>query len=129
MKKLNWWNISLWIAQVLLAFLFIQTGATKLFAPAALPYPWIKDNPNLVSVTGIVDLLGGIGLVLPALFKIRPKLTVYAAYGIIALMISAIVFHFSRGEGAVTGFNVVVLLFALFIAWGRQTKAPISPRN
>ena len=119
-------NIILWIAQVLLAIVFIGAGCMKIIKPEALPFPWIKDNASLVLIAGIVDLLAGIGIVFPALLHIQPKLTIYAAYGIVVLMIVASIFHISRAEGNDIGFNIFMALLALFIAWGRQTKAPIS---
>jgi uncharacterized membrane protein YphA (DoxX/SURF4 family) len=125
MKNSKWWNIGLWIVQLLLAFVFIQSGIMKLFNADALPWPWIKENPNLAKATGVLDLLAGLGLVLPALLRIQPKLTVYAAYGTILLMLSACVFHISRGEGSQIGFNIFVALAASFIAWGRTKKASI----
>jgi uncharacterized membrane protein YphA (DoxX/SURF4 family) len=128
-KNSNLWNTSLWIAQGLLTLTFIWAGAMKLFKPADLPWQWIKENPNLVKATAILDLLAGIGLVLPALLRIQPKLTIYASYGIIALMIGASSFHISRGETSQIGFNIFVALNAVFIAWGRQKKAPITPKN
>lgn len=126
MKNSKWWNVALWIVQVLLAVVFVQSGVMKIFNPADLPWPWIKENPDLARATGILDLLGGIGLVLPALLRIQPKLLVYAAYGILALMISAGIFHISRGEASQIGFNIIVALIAIFITWGRQKKAPIA---
>ncbi len=128
-KNSKWWNTFLWLAQVLLAITFIWAGAMKLFKPADLPWQWIKENPNLVKVTGIIDLLAGVGLVLPALLRIQPTLTIYASYGIITLMIGASMFHIVRGETAQIGFNVFVALTAVFIAWGRQKKAPITLKN
>ncbi len=128
-KNSKWWNTLLWLAQVLLAITFIWAGAMKLFKPADLPWQWIKENPNLVKVTGIIDLLAGVGLVLPALLRIQPTLTIYASYGIITLMIGASMFHIVRGETAQIGFNVFVALTAVFIAWGRQKKAPITLKN
>lgn len=116
-------TVSLWIAQVLLAATFVWAGSMKLFKPDGLPFPWIKNNPGLVLLTGVVDLLGGIGILLPALLRIRPVLTVFAAYGIIALMAIAITFHVSRGEAKNIGFNIFVLSLAAFVAWGRQ-KGP-----
>jgi hypothetical protein len=113
-------NIALWSIQVLLAVTFIWSAYMKLFKPEELPYPWIKENPNLGKVTGLFDLLAGLGLVLPGLLNIQPKLTIYAAYGSIALMLSACIFHISRGEGSVIGFNIFILLAAVFIAWGRK---------
>lgn len=90
--------------------------------------PWALDNPGLLKFTGIVDLLGGIGIVLPAALRIQPKLTVFAAYGTIALMIAASVFHISRGEASLIGMNIFFLVLAGFIAWGRNKKAPIEAK-
>jgi hypothetical protein len=39
-------------------------------------------------------------------------------------MAGAIVFHFTRGEGANTPFNFVLAALALFVAWGRRSRAP-----
>ncbi len=131
MKKKNshFWNISLWIAQVLLAFTFIWAGAMKLFKSDDLPWQWIKENQNLVKATAILDLLAGIGLVLPALLRIQPKLTIYASYGTIALMIGGGIFHILRGETSQIVFNIFVAFTAVFIAWGRRKKAPITPKK
>ena len=121
-------NIGLWVAQALLALVFIGTGVFKLVTPIATlagMWPWAGEYPVLVRLTGILDLCGGIGIVLPALTRIRPRLTVLAALGCAALMAGAIVFHLSRGEGANTPFNVVMLVLALFVWWGRRAKTPI----
>lgn len=119
-------NVMLWVAQGLLATTFIWAGFMKIVKPEELPFAWVKDNGNLVLITGIVDLLGGLGIILPTLFRIQPKLTVFAAYGIVALMIIASIFHISRGEAKDIGFNIFMALIASFIAWGRQKKAPIK---
>ena len=122
-------TIALWIFQVLLAVTFIWAGGMKLFRPNELPWLWVKENPELVTISGIFDLLAGFGLTLPSLLRIQPKMTIYAAYGTIALMISAIIFHIIRGEENQIGFNIFILLSAIFIAWGRQKKAPIEPKK
>ncbi|MEQ9092398.1 MAG: DoxX family protein [Balneola sp.] len=126
--KSKWLSIALWVAQGLISLTLIWAGYTKLFQPieeTAKMLPWALDNPGLLKFTGIVDLLGGIGIVLPAALKIQPKLTVFAAYGTIALMIAASVFHISRGEASLIGMNIFFLVLAGFIAWGRSKKAPI----
>jgi len=122
-------NIILWITQGLLAVTFIWAAYMKIFKPEDLPFPWIKDNANLVLLTSIVDLSCGLGIVLPALFRIQPKLTIFSAYGIIVLMISASIFHILRGEAKDIGFNIFLAFLALFVAWGRQTKAPIRDKT
>lgn len=123
-------NRILWIAQVILATGLIWASSMKLIQPAgklAEMWPWTADHPHLVKLTGVLDLLAGIGLVFPALLRIWPKLTIYAAYGIIALMIAASMFHLARGEGAQIGVNAGFAGLAVFIVWGRLKKAPVSP--
>jgi uncharacterized membrane protein YphA (DoxX/SURF4 family) len=124
-KTSKWWNIALWIVQTLLATTFIWAGVMKLFKPNELPWEWVKDNATIVTLTGVVDLLAGIGLVLPSLLRIKPIWTIYAAYGTIALMIAASIFHISRGESSQIGFNIFVIIMAIFIVWGRQNKVTI----
>lgn len=124
-------NIGLWVVQVFLALIFMWAAYTKLFQSleeAAKMLPWAKDNPGLVKFSGFVELLAVLGLILPSALRIQPKLTVYAAYGIVVLMISAATFHISRGEASLIGMNVFFLLLAAFVAWGRSQRAPIFPK-
>jgi hypothetical protein len=118
--KSKWINVGLWVAQVFLAATLLWAGGMKLLNPSSLPWPWIKENPNLVMVTGVLNLLAGIGLVFPYLLKIKPKLTYYAALGTILLMLGASIFHISRGEASDIGFPLFVAALAAFIAWGRR---------
>lgn len=125
-------NAILWIAQVLLALTFMWAAFMKLFQSAdalAKMWSWTADNALLVKFTGIIDLAAGIGLVVPALLRIRPKLTIYAAYGTVILMAAAGAFHILRGEASQIGFNVFVAVLAGFIAWGRKKKAPIATKE
>ncbi len=101
----------------------------KLFQPKELPFPWVRENSGLILITGIIDLLAGIGIIFPTLLRIQPKLTIYTSYGIIMLMVAACLFHISRGEAKDIGFNVFMALLAVFIAWGRRTKAPITAED
>ncbi|MFC5625666.1 DoxX family protein [Algoriphagus winogradskyi] len=124
-------TIALWVAQGLISLTLIWAGFTKLFQPieqTAEMLPWALDNPGLLKFTGIIDLLGGIGIVLPAALRIQPKLTVFAAYGVIVLMIAASIFHISRGEASLIGMNIFFLALAVFVAWGRTKKAAITSK-
>jgi len=125
-------NIGLWIAQGIVALMLLWGGYAKLGIPKEeliQMIPWAAEKPSLLMFTGVIDVLGGLGLLLPALLKIKPKLTIYAAYGTAILMISALVFHISRNEYESIGMNVLILLLALFIAWGRSKKAPILAKS
>jgi len=126
-------RVGLWIVQALLGALFAATGLWKLLTPItqlAAMIPWAGQVSTSFLVTiAVVDLLGGIGIVLPSLVRIKPGLTVLAALGCALLQICAIVFHVSRGEVANTPFNFVLVGLSLFVAWGRQYKVPIAPRG
>jgi uncharacterized membrane protein YphA (DoxX/SURF4 family) len=124
-------NAVLWLVQLLLAAFFIYAGFSKLTVPIAqlsMAMPWTAEHPALVTFTGVVDLLGGIGVILPALTRIRPQLGVLAAAGLAALQLVAMVFHVSRGEAQMTPLNVVLLALILFALWGRAKAVPIAPR-
>ncbi len=117
-------HISLWAVQWLLAVLFVGGGLWKLLTPIpqlAAMIPWAGQvPPAFLQLTALVDLCGGLGLVLPALTRIKPSLVPLAALGCAALQVCAIVFHFSRGEAANTPFNFVLLPLSLFVFWGRR---------
>src|SRR5512140_1829778 len=95
-------RIGLWVVQSLLFLIFAGTGVWKLLTPIpqlAAMIPWAGQVPSafLYSIA-VIDLLGGIGVLLPSLTRIRPGLAVAAALGCAALQVSAVVFHVSRGE-------------------------------
>lgn len=126
-------HVSLWIVQALLGLLFIGTGLWKLFTPVpelAAKIPWAGQVPEaFLYATGVIDLCGGLGIVLPSLTRIKPGLAVLAALGCTALQVCAIVFHVSRGEAANTPFNFLLVALALFVFWGRQYRVPLPPRG
>jgi uncharacterized membrane protein YphA (DoxX/SURF4 family) len=125
-------HIALWIAQVLLAGMFIMSGFMKVSQPIdqlSQMLPWASQVPQaLVRFIGISELLGGIGLILPAMLGIKPHLTAWAALGLLAVMLFATIFHATRGEFSAIGMNLILALIALFIARGRFKKAPITAR-
>ncbi len=126
-------NMFLWMAQFLAAAVFISAGYMKFTAPIAdlaKMIPWTGQLPEkFVRFIGLVDLAGGLGLLLPALTRIHPRLTVLAALGCLLLQILATIFHISRGEVMVTPLNFVLLSLSLFVLWGRGTRVPIVPRG
>lgn len=126
------WRIGLWVAQVMLALVYLPAGATKLLAPiaeVAQQMPWAADvAPSFVRFIGAVDLAAGIGILLPAMLRIFPRLTVWAALGSVVLQLCAIMLHTTRGEYSVVPFNLVLIALAVLVAWGRTVKAPIEAR-
>ena len=126
-------HITLWIAQVLLAAMFLMSGFMKVAQPIdqlSKMLPWAAQVPEtLVRFIGVAEILGAVGLILPSLLRIQPKLTPIAAIGLGLVMLFAIAFHVSRGETPVIGMNFVLIAIAAFIAWGRFKKAPITPKS
>lgn len=122
-------SIVLWVIQVLLALLFIWAGGFKLVAPLeklAGPVPL----PGLfIRFIGVAELLGGIGLILPGLLRIRPGLTPLAAAGLVIIMIGAVVITLAGGSGVgMAVFPAVTGVLAGFVAYGRWRLAPIPPK-
>ena len=126
------WNIALWVVQVVLGGMFIMAGVLKTTTPIAelsMQMNWAADIPEaLVRFIGATQLLGGIGLILPSLLRVRPSLTIAAGWSLAFVMLLALLFHVVRGENAVIGTNMLLGVAAAFIAWGRTTRAPISAR-
>lgn len=118
----------LWILQVLLAALFIFGGAMKLI----MPYEQMTQGPVVFSefflrFIGVAELLGGLGLILPSLLRIKPILTPLAAAGLVIIMIGATVTSLELGAMALI--PLVTGLLLAFVAYGRWKLAPISPRS
>jgi putative oxidoreductase len=124
-------HILLWVVQVLLACAFGMAGFMKSTQPVdALVQggmEWAGHMPlAMVRFIGISELLGAIGLILPAATKIKPSLTPLAALGLLTIMILAMAFHLSRGEAQALPINMVLGGLAAFVAWGRTKKARIG---
>jgi uncharacterized membrane protein YphA (DoxX/SURF4 family) len=116
----------LWTLQWLLAIFFaLGSGAPKLFLPLdTLPMP--LPLPELfLRFVGVAEVLGGLGLVLPGLLRIRPGLTPLAAAGLVLVTIGATVYQLAAGQPGNAVFAVVVGLLAAFIAYGRWRLVPL----
>jgi hypothetical protein len=112
--------------------MFMMAGSMKTFTPIAelaIMIPWAKDSEVLIRFIGIMEVLGALGLILPAALRIAPRLTVRAAYGLTIIMILAFLFHLIKGEVAALPTTFILGLLSGFIAWGRSVKAPIHQRE
>ncbi|MBO9588145.1 DoxX family protein [Devosia sp.] len=130
---MNKWNIGLWVAQIILAAVYVMAGFMKLTQPidalVASGMAYAGDYPELLTrFIGTMEVLGAIGIILPAATRIAPFLTPLAALGFSTIQVLAIGLHTMRGEFQVLPVNFILLALALFVLWGRLRKAPISPR-
>lgn len=123
-------NASLWAAQVLLFLIFAGGAVWKVVTPLdeiAEMMAWVGEVPKpFFYATAALDFLGGLGLILPGVTRVRPELTYLAALGCALLMVAAIIFHVSRGEASDTPFNFFLLALCAFVFWGRRFRVPIA---
>jgi uncharacterized membrane protein YphA (DoxX/SURF4 family) len=122
-------NIFLWVVQGLLAVLFLTSGASKLLRSKeqlSAQMHWVEDfPPAVIKLIGLVEVLGAVGLILPALTGILPWLTPLAAVGLALDMIGASLEHIRRGEYSMVGMTAILLVLAAFAAYGRFVVMPL----
>ncbi len=121
-------NRALWVVQILLAALFLFSGAAKFFTPVE---QMTQGMPAWMSVSflyfiGVCEILGGIGLILPGLLHIKPGLTALAAACLTIIVIGATVVTITGGMGALAMIPLVTAILAAFVAYGRWRIAPLS---
>ena len=120
-------NIALWVVQVLLAGMYGMAGSMKTFQPDKVrtnpQMTWAHDKQDgYIRFVGISELLGALGLILPALTGILPWLTPLAAIGLALIQVLAIfTVHLPKKEYQVIPVNVVLLVLAIVAAYGRFT--------
>ncbi len=118
-------DLALWITAGLLAAVFLFAGSTKLFlsreklaeAPGG---GWVLDfSAGFVKALGAVEILGAVGLILPALLGIAPVLVPLAAVGLATIMVGAAIVTYRRRESTHVLVDVTYLAMAVFVAFGR----------
>jgi uncharacterized membrane protein YphA (DoxX/SURF4 family) len=118
-------DLALWITAGLLAAVFLFAGSTKLFlsqeklaeAPGG---GWVLDfSAGFVKALGAVEILGAVGLILPALLGIAPVLVPLAAIGLATIMVGAAIVTYRRRESTHVLVDVTYLAMAVFVAFGR----------
>jgi uncharacterized membrane protein YphA (DoxX/SURF4 family) len=118
-------NTVLWIVQTLLAALFLFAGSMKLALPIeAMAGPVNLPGPFLRFI-GVAEVMGGVGLILPWLLRIRPMLTPMAAGGLVIIMIGATLLTAMTGPVAPALFPLTVGLLASSIVYGRGFRARV----
>jgi putative oxidoreductase len=123
-------HIALWVVQVLLFAAFVVSGGMKLFNPAMAEMARTQSGMpyGLTYFIGVTELLGGLGMILPAATRILPRLTGFAAVGLLVVMILAVGFHVMKNDVIHAPPALVLGIMAAFVAWGRLVKAPIAPK-
>jgi hypothetical protein len=123
-------NVTLWALQILLGlFMALASGLPKLVVPIEmLPMPIPIPGPLLVTI-GVLEIAGGLGLILPGLLKIRPGLTSLAAAGLGLVAIGGAAYQVAAGEPGNAVFAFAIAALSAFIAYGRWQLVPHRPRS
>ena len=123
-------NILLWVIQILLGLLFLFAGGLKIVVPADLLManapPGSTQFPALfLKFIGVVEVLGGFGLILPGIFRTRRELTPLAAIGLTIVMIGAVVVTV-MDHGILPALSPLITgLLCVFVAYGRWKLVPL----
>jgi len=101
-------NLALWVMAIVLAAVFAGSGLMKQFVPkdklVTSGQGWAQDfSPTSIRLIGLAEILGAIGLVLPAAV------------------------HARRKEAPMVAMNAVLLVLAVFVAWGRFGPYSFTP--
>ncbi|MGA4992748.1 DoxX family protein [Nonomuraea bangladeshensis] len=128
-------NGVLWALQAVFGFFFAGSGFGKvllydaaLYADAPRAVAWYAAVPqSLIVFIGMCEVLGGVGLILPAMAKVKPVLTPLAGAGLTLTMILAAGFHIVRGEYALVPANLLLGGASAFITAGRWKLRPVAP--
>lgn len=125
-------NILLWVLQIVFGLYFVFVGVMHFIIPPGLPdvMGWMYElSPALHWISGVAEILGGLGLILPGLTKIQTRLTPLAALGLLLVMIGAALWHVQRGEISNIILNLVNAAILGFIAYSRWKLVPIKERK
>ncbi|MGP3991834.1 DoxX family protein [Streptomyces sp. 3N207] len=122
-------RIAVWIISALLALMFLVAGGLKIVGSAADLEAMGEGIPTvLFRIAGIAEVLGALGLILPAATRILPWLTPIAASGLVLTMIGAAIANLATGAYSVVPQTVLIGALAAFVAWTRFGTHAIAPR-
>lgn len=125
-------NKLLWVLQMIFGVYFFAVGVMHFVLPPGLPsqMAWMYElSTPLHTISGIAEILGGLGLILPAVTRIQTRLVIWAAAGLALVMLAATIWHIPRGEYANMALTLVNAGVMAFIAYGRARLAPLSDRG
>lgn len=119
-------NLTLWIIACLLATILLGS-TSKMFVPrekiasvGGAAAQWLLDfSPGALRAIGTLEILAAAGLILPAILNIAPILVPVTATCVAMLFAGAVIMRLRRGERSTIVPDMVYLVLAVFLAWGR----------
>ena len=122
-------NTVLWILQIVLCLKFVSTAYTHGFRRDQAKWQQGMQRMGaaarpLLTLTAVLVLLGGVGLILPAATGILPWLTPVSAALLAVMMLVAVGLHVGCRETPNIVPGLVLFALAAFLAYGRWVLAP-----
>jgi hypothetical protein len=122
-------NVVLWIFQVLLALAFLAHGVMLIAPPPDLAAIMNAELPRPFWLfLGIAEVAAAVGLTLPGATRVLPSLVIWAAVGVMFVMVCATAWHLVRAEYQSAVITLILLAMATFTAYARWRLLPIRPR-
>ena len=113
---------ALWVAQGLVAVVFVFAGGSKLLTPPETLAMLSPFPVSFILFIGVCEVLGALGLILPLALKVRPEVTVLAAVGLTVIMVGATL---STLALLPAGLGVLTAL----VAYGRRSLLTLPRRD
>lgn len=121
-------NRTLWVLQIVTGLLFLFFGVFHYLVPEDIPtrVEWMHDLSSTQHyLIGTLEILGGLGLILPGLAHIATWLTPMAGAGLLLIMLAAVFWHIGRDEYANAVANLSLTAILGFIAYFRWRVQPL----
>jgi len=120
-------NALLWVLQALVALLCISGGAFQMFKLDELQkgVTAMRELPHTLWILfGLINCLGGLGLLLPGMLKVLPELTAFSAavVAVLSAVISGLYIYY--GDKPPLSYSVAMAVVAAFVAYGRSSLKP-----
>lgn len=113
--------IALWVVTGILAVMFVAAGSMKVVKPYAEvrgKMEWVETvSPPQLKGIGALEVLGALGMVLPAATGIASWLTPIAAFGLFGMMVVAAALHMRRKESATPSIVLGIIALVVGIGW------------
>ena len=123
-------NIAVWIVQVVLAAAFLAHGWLLLAPPPEIAAQRNAELPRWFWLfLGVAEILAAVGLILPGLTRTQPRLVIWAAVGVMTVMVSATIWHLVRNELTSALITLLLLAMATFVVYVRLRVVPIRSRS
>lgn len=121
-KKVTVMSIALWVVQVVLAWFAVAGGYFQLFKFNDLKTGVVamQQLPQAVwALLGVVGMVAGLGLIVPAAFKLLPVVTPISAAVMLLHSLLIAGFYLYFGDKAPLPYVLIMALLAAIILFGR----------